>query len=287
MPRVFLSPSDQDNNAVSGGGHEQQYAQARCARAAEVLRAHGVEVLISQRGIGDDSGGYAASVDEGDAWNPDLYVADHTNATGSATVRRSGVEAYVYLSDPASVRLGQAINARMDPLVPGGTRILDGSHLYEVNGPRATAVLMESGYHDNPTDAEAIRTRTREMGEALAYGVLDYLGIPTHQEDEVTEAQMTELVQRIFNYEVARGGEGAGIGPKTSLGAVVGWSDHNFLSLHGAISRATSGLMEGIAALQAGDTARAADIAAQVRAELEGMQVVVQAPGTVSGQVSQ
>ncbi len=47
MPKVFLSPSDQDNNPVDGGGNEQQYAQLRCARAAEVLRAHGVEVKVS------------------------------------------------------------------------------------------------------------------------------------------------------------------------------------------------------------------------------------------------
>ena len=60
MPKVFLSPSDQDNNPVDGGGNEQQYAQLRCARAAEVLRAHGVTVKVSEAGTGDDSNGYAA-----------------------------------------------------------------------------------------------------------------------------------------------------------------------------------------------------------------------------------
>ena len=200
MPKVFLSPSDQDNNPVHGGGHEQQYAQLRCARAAEVLRAHGVEVKVSEAGIGDDSNGYVASVKEGEAWGPDIYVADHTNATGTAN-RASGVQAYCWLADPNSKRLGECINGRMDPIVPGGASIQDGSGLYEVSGPSATAVLMESGYHDNPIDAAVIRTKTTEMGEALAYGILDYFGIQTtttpSQEDDMSDPQVIELLKEI------------------------------------------------------------------------------------------
>jgi|GEM_PF-7071721 len=177
MTKVFLSPSDQDNNAVDGGGTEQQYAQARCSRAADVLRAHGIDVKVSETGIGDDSNGYVQSVTESNAWGPDLHVADHTNATGNPTVKRSGVQAYIWPGDPASRRLGEAINARMDPIVPGGASIQDGSQLYEVNGTTATAVLMESGYHDNPDDARVIRDQTQAMGEAIAYGILDYLGV--------------------------------------------------------------------------------------------------------------
>ena len=200
MPKVFLSPSDQDNNPVDGGGNEQQYAQLRCARAAEVLRAHGVEVKVSEAGIGDDSNGYVASVKEGEAWGPDIYVADHTNATGNAAVKRSGVQAYCWLGDANSRRLGECINARMDPIVPGGASIQDGSGLYEVSGPSATAVLMESGYHDNPVDAAVIRTKTTEMGEALAYGILDYFGIQTttpSEEEDIMSTESTALLGTI------------------------------------------------------------------------------------------
>ena len=200
MPKVFLSPSDQDDNPVHGGGHEQRYAQLRCARAAEVLRAHGVEVKVSEAGIGDDGNGYVASVKEGEAWGPDIYVADHTNATGNAAVKRSGVQAYCWLGDPNSRRLGECINARMDPIVPGGASIQDGSGLYEVSGPSATAVLMESGYHDNPVDAAVIRTKTTEMGEALAYGILDYFGIQTttpSEEEDIMSTESTALLGTI------------------------------------------------------------------------------------------
>lgn len=174
--RVFLSPSSQIHNLVHGGGHEQQYARIRCERAAEVLRAHGVTVKVSSV-MNDSAGGYFRSVAEGNAWGPDLYVADHTNATGLANSNARGVHNYCWLPDPASVNLGRAIGARMDQIIGGTHQIRDGSHLYEVNGPECTAVLLENGFHDNAQDAAVIRSKPREMGEAIAYGILDYLGI--------------------------------------------------------------------------------------------------------------
>ena len=213
MTKVFLSPSDQDNNPVLGGGTEQQYAQARCARAAEVLRSYGYEVKVSSAGIGDDTGGFLASIEEGNAWGPDLYVADHTNAGNG---RASGVQAYCYTPDPESVRLGQCINARMDQIVPGGASIQDGQHLGEVNSSNATAVLMESGYHDNPSDAEVIRTKTREMGEAIAYGILDYYGTTiNNQEDNMPLSN--EDLKNLHN-AVWFGAPGADLIPNSTSG---------------------------------------------------------------------
>ena len=115
-------------------------------------------------------------------------------------MKRSGVQAYCWLGDPNSKRLGECINARMDPIVPGGASIQDGSGLYEVSGPSATAVLMESGYHDNLIDAEVIRTKTTEMGEALALGILDYFGIQTtipSEEEDIMSTASTALLGTI------------------------------------------------------------------------------------------
>lgn len=207
MTKVFLSPSDQNGNAVTGGGNEQQYAQLRCARAAEVLRAHGITVLVSERGKSNGNTGFLESLNEGNAWGPDIYVADHTNA---ANGRASGVQAYCY-PEPNSQRLGACINARMDPIVPGGASIQDGSDLGEVNGSYATAVLMESGYHDNPTDAAVIRTKTTEMGEAIAYGILDYLGVTTNEGDnEMNQQQQATLDQTAAQVRAMWGWMGGG-----------------------------------------------------------------------------
>lgn len=183
MTKVFLSPSDQDNNPVTGGGNEQQFAVLRCLAAARELLAAGVGCRVSQTGSGDDASGYIAAVAESNAYGADLHIADHTNATGVPSVKRRGIEVYVYMPDPESVRLGRAIGQRVADLYWGGEyTIRDGGHLYEVNGPKCTSVLLELGYHDNAEDAHLIRTYPVEMGKAVGHGILDYLNISSEED---------------------------------------------------------------------------------------------------------
>ena len=203
MPKVFLSPSDQDDNPVHGGGHEQQYAQVRCRVAADVLRNSGIDVKVSEAGIGDDSGGYAASVREGEAWGPDLYIADHSNAVGGA-VKRRGIHMYTWPGDPDGRRLAQLIIDEVRPIFGGPdypTAILNGSHLYEVNGPSATAVLMELGFHDHPEDAAIIRTRSVEIGAAVGRAIAKYYGKATQpsppEEEDIMSTESTALLGTI------------------------------------------------------------------------------------------
>ena len=206
MPKVFLSPSDQDDNPVHGGGHEQQYAQVRCRVAADVLRNSGIEVKVSEAGIGDDSNGYAASVREGEAWGPDLYIADHSNAVGGA-VKRRGVHMYTWPGDPDGRRLAQLLIDEVRPIFGGPdypTAILNGSHLYEVNGPSATAVLMELGFHDHPEDAAIIRTRSVEIGAAVGRAIAKYYGKatqPSPQEDEMSAEGEKRIISLLESQE--------------------------------------------------------------------------------------
>lgn len=203
VPRVFLSPSDQDNNPVHGGGNEQQYAQIRCRVAADVLRNHGIEVKISEAGIGDDSRGFEASIAEGNAWGPDLYIADHSNAVSGA-VKRRGVHMYVWPGSAEGRRVAELIIAETRPVFGGPdypTAILDGSHLGEVQSTKAPAVLMELGFHDHPEDAAIIRTRSPEIGAAVGRAIAKYYGKTTsndnQEEDVFMSAEAIEVLRRI------------------------------------------------------------------------------------------
>lgn len=205
MPKVFLSPSDQDNNPVHGGGHEQQYAQVRCRVAADVLRNSGIDVKVSEVGIGDDSNGYVASVKEGEAWGPDLYIADHSNAVGGA-VKRRGIHMYTWPGDAEGRKVAQFIIDEVRPVFGGSdypTAILNGSHLYEVNGPSATAVLMELGFHDHPEDAAIIRTRSVEIGAAVGRAIAKYYGKTTQpsQEDDMSAEGEKRIISLLENQE--------------------------------------------------------------------------------------
>ena len=198
--KVFLSPSDQDNNLVNGGGNEQQYAQLRCNAAAEVLRSAGIEVKISSAGVGDDSNGYVASVNEAEAYGPGLYVADHTNAVGTNVSKRRGIYIYVWPGDHDARRFAELVIEEVRPLFGGAdypTGILDGSHLYEVYGPYLTSVLMELGYHDHPDDAAVLRTKTTEMGQAVGRAIVRYFGKTPTQPQETNMEETNDYLRTI------------------------------------------------------------------------------------------
>lgn len=195
--RLFWSPSDQDNNQVHGGGHEQQYAQARAAAGAAVLRAAGHTVKISEEGIGDDAYGWATSARESNAWGAEIHIEDHTNATAKPVDTVSGVIVFYHSTDPEGRRLAQCIAARLDPLLPGGSAVVPGDQYGAINMTNARTVLIEGGFHNNPLDAQIIRTKPVEMGQAIAYGVLDYLGQSINNIGDAIMATIDEMKQAI------------------------------------------------------------------------------------------
>lgn len=235
MPKVFLSPSDQDNNAVHGGGHEQQFAQIRANACADVLRANGIEVKISTAGVGDDSNGYIASINEGNAWGPDLYIADHSNAVGTGVTKRRGVYVYIWPKDTEARRLAQLVIDEVKPIfgdVPSG--ILDGSHLGEVNSANATSLLLELGYHDHPEDALIIRTRSVEIGQAEGRAIARFYGktVPTTTTGgflmALTDIQQDEIYARVMHGIPAGDASGRAV-PDGSPARVLDSADGDYL----------------------------------------------------------
>jgi len=235
MPKVFLSPSDQDNNAVHGGGHEQQYAQIRANAAADVLRSASIEAKISTAGVGDDSGGFLASIREGNSWGPDLYIADHSNAVGAGVAKRRGVYVYIWPKDTEARRLAQLVIDEVKPIfgdVPSG--ILDGSHLGEVNSVDATALLLELGYHDHPEDALIIRTRSVEIGQAEGRAIARFYGktVPTTTTGgflmALTDIQQDEIYARVMHGIPAGDASGRAV-PNGSPARVLDSADGDYL----------------------------------------------------------
>ena len=217
VPRLFISPSDQPANVGALDIHEQHYAQIRARRLEAAIHKYAagrVTTRISQEGIGDSASGYATSVREGNRWGHDDYHAEHSNATGSA-VKASGVHVYIWPSDPRAYRWAQAIIARIGHYFGGKPAIRDGSHLMEVNSSHGTAVLNETGFHDNPADARVIMSRSDEIGTQLGLAYLDYRGIKHNGGAPRTTPPATSsalggimaTVAEIWFYPVRRGGK--------------------------------------------------------------------------------
>jgi N-acetylmuramoyl-L-alanine amidase len=166
MTKIFLSPSTQEHNAYKGGGNEETEMRLVVNAAVPYLKKAGYEVKVG------GTASASANVTEGNAWNPDIYIAVHSNAGGG-----DGTVTFYHSDSPKGKDLAGHLQAVMAPLSPGkddGVKANDG--LIEIHGPHAPAALIEVGFHDNAAESAWIKANETTIGKALAKGILAYYG---------------------------------------------------------------------------------------------------------------
>ena len=183
MATVYLSPSVQDWNVGYGNYGTEEYRMNLIADVvAYELDRHGVETF---RNSPDQT--LQEVVAESNSIHPTVHVAIHSNASATGTAR--GPEVYVHKFGSASQELANDIYAQLLKISPTdglgvkeGYTAFNGKGYYELRRTTAPAVLVEVAFHDNPADAEYIIYNIYEIGNAIAKGILEYLGIP-YRED--------------------------------------------------------------------------------------------------------
>ncbi len=176
MPRVYLSPSTQENNYYVTGGTEEQYMNLLTDRLIPYLDASGIAYTRN-----DPDRSAAAAIAQANAGNYDLYVALHSNAApeGQYGTKR-GVDVYY---DPRSVNGSRAAQRFVRELqqvypLPRQVRAVPTTTLGEVNRTRAPAVLPELGFHDNVQDAGWVKENLEAIARAVAQSITGYFDLP-------------------------------------------------------------------------------------------------------------
>jgi N-acetylmuramoyl-L-alanine amidase len=90
--KIFLDPSDQYSNPVSGGNVEAYFANDNANRAAAKIGAAGFSTRVVE--------GLSAAVDSANAWPADIFISIHTNAGGG-----HGTETWYYTGSGSGQRL--------------------------------------------------------------------------------------------------------------------------------------------------------------------------------------
>lgn len=167
-----------DPGAVANGIKESSANLDVAKACAEVLKAHGVNVLLSR--ISDVSENLSARIKECNAFNPDLAADIHHNAGGG-----DGAEIYHAKNDKTDDTLAQNI---LDEIVKIGqnsrgmkTKLTSSGADYFgfIRQVKCPSVLVECAFLDNKTDVKIIDTKAEreKMGVAIAKGFLKTLGI--------------------------------------------------------------------------------------------------------------
>lgn len=182
MPRIYLSPSTQENNLYVNGGTEEYYMNLVADAAVPYLDSSGI---LYTRNTPDMTA--AESIAQANAGTYELYVAIHSNAAPPGkygTVRGSLV--FYYPTSQPSTRASQIFvrNAKQIYPLPELVRAVPTTSLGEVTKTRAPAVLWETAYHDNVEDANWIKANIPNIGWAVAASTAEFFGLPLAEPSE-------------------------------------------------------------------------------------------------------
>lgn len=176
MPRIYLSPSLQQNNPYVIGGSEEYYMN---------LIADAMEPYLLSSGIAftrnDPEQTLSQVIAQSNAGDYDLHLALHSNAAGAANSGQvRGTDVYYYTNSTEGKRAADIIAENFKNIYPDPSRVrtLATSSLAEVVRTRAPSVLLETAYHDNVEDAEWIRDNINAIARNLVQSLTQYFGIP-------------------------------------------------------------------------------------------------------------
>ena len=171
--RVYISPSDQVENKYAWGNTNEHVQCQRIAEAeAAALRRCGVEVQLAK----------LEPAWPKDALNPTLLGRTSTIASPPTLPigndERLGTRLFCFAVPGKGYDACRAVFGALAPLTPGTSEnIQANSRLYEVRTPAAPTAYVECEFHDNPETARWIIQHTDEIGEAIARGLCQYLGV--------------------------------------------------------------------------------------------------------------
>ena len=179
MPRIYLSPSLQQNNPYVIGGSEEYYMN---------LVADAMEPYLLSSGIAftrnDPEQTLSQVIAQSNAGDYDLHLALHSNAAGEANAGQvRGTDVYYYTNSTEGKRAADIIAENFKNIYPDPSRVrsVPTSSLAEVVRTRAPSVLVEIAYHDNVQDAEWIRDNINAIARNLVLSLTEFFDIPFYE----------------------------------------------------------------------------------------------------------
>ena len=176
MPRIYLSPSTQENNLFVNGGTEEQYMNLIADAMAPYLRSNGIQYTRNTHEMTA-----ASSIRQANQGNYDFYLALHSNAAPEGRYGQvRGSIAFYFPTSTNGKRMADIIVRNLKTIYPEPqlVRAVPTTTLGEVRLSKAPAVLVEIAYHDNVEDANWIKNNINAIARNLVLSLTEYFGIP-------------------------------------------------------------------------------------------------------------
>lgn len=184
--KIYLSPSKQPHNKYAYGNTNEQVQMERLAREVKAgLSAYDVDVVIATLSLGIEN-----RDNEAKNLNANLYLALHSNSTGTSYNQAVGTMAFYHPDAPITKTLGNNLIDALGEAIPfkenryeqliNGMLAFNRAGYHEVREPMklgVPALLLEVDFHDNPKVAEFIVNNIKPLANAIVKGIVKTYGL--------------------------------------------------------------------------------------------------------------
>ncbi len=199
--KIYVSPSSQNANVyATGGTNEKEQCRKIAKYCADYLKRAGFNVKCTYN---DDM---YKRVKESNAFNSDIHLAIHTNATVKHNVT-GGTQILLYNFQGERKKAGQAVLDELKAITPGQSaeKLIAKPEFYEIRKVKAMTVFCECEFHDTKEGSDFIIKNTKKLGEAIARGICKYYGttLPEEKENNVPQESGTLYTVQVgaFKYK--------------------------------------------------------------------------------------
>jgi len=175
MPSIYLNPSNAQEAFIIGGS-EEYYMNQIADAMIPYLTDSGIEITRSKPGES-----LTKEIEESNKGNYDLHVGVGSVATSYfQTGSLQGPIVLYYDDSKEGQQAAQIIGDDLKIIYPRPNLVstLSNETLRELKETKAPTVLVKVGYNNNTSDAYWIRDNTAEIGRMIAFGIIQYFGIP-------------------------------------------------------------------------------------------------------------
>ncbi len=200
--KIYIDPGHggSDPGAIGNGLQEKDIVLPISLKIGEILKKHNVEVVYSR--TTDVYMSLEDRVIKANQANVDIFVSVHINAYSNPAA--NGIETFSYPgSTKNSDKLAEAIqNELVNARLFKSNRGTKTENFYVLRETKMTAALTELGFITNSDDVQVLKTKEKEIAEAVARGILTYIGIkytngmPILSKPTVFFAQMKEWAKK-------------------------------------------------------------------------------------------
>ena len=176
MPKIYLSPSTQENNMYVTGGSEEYYMNLIADDMIPYLQSSGIQYTRNTKDMTA-----ASSIKQSNSGNYGLHLAIHSNAAPEGQYGSyRGIDVYYSPKSPLGKKAAEIFARNLKTIypLPDRVRALPTTSIGEVTQTRAPAVFLEIGYHDNRSDADWITGNIPRIAENLVLSLTEFFGIP-------------------------------------------------------------------------------------------------------------